>query len=386
MLAEYDNGAAPSTPSREYVYGASGLLAMFSGGATTYYHQDHLGVRLTTDANGNVASQQGTFPFGESWYQSGAGDKTVFTSYDRDSESGLDYALARYYDSSTGTFCSADPLDGSPGDPQSWNRYPYGRNDPIDVTDPSGKSWWSNLLIDVGIGVAASLLPEIAPAWFGTAASTAASTTGGFVSFAGPSYMAANGDLVVSELGFTLGAAGGGSALGAAAFAGAAAGAVQFSNPSTEGPQQDAINNRLNDLQKRLPNDKDCNDFLNGAGTNAQQALNDAIKYNAVGHADITENGNPFVNSAVTGGVPGQSITVNNQGAFFHPTTAAGQTMTWGPRGFAGGTPQAQAGILLHELGHVTNALRPDGGNPKAVKANDKDIDTHCTGTINGAR
>jgi uncharacterized protein RhaS with RHS repeats len=53
----------------------------------------------------------------------------------------LDYALARYYNSRTGTFCSADPVGGSPDDPQSWNRYPYGRNNPISVTDPSGKSW-----------------------------------------------------------------------------------------------------------------------------------------------------------------------------------------------------------------------------------------------------
>jgi uncharacterized protein RhaS with RHS repeats len=78
-------------------------------------------------------------------------------------------ALARYYDSRTGTFCSADPLAGSPGDPQSWNRYPYGRNDPIDVTDPSGKSWWSDLLIGIGVGVGVALAPELAPAWFGTA-------------------------------------------------------------------------------------------------------------------------------------------------------------------------------------------------------------------------
>jgi RHS repeat-associated protein len=169
MIAEYDNGAAPSAPSREYVYNSAGgpitgLLAMISGGAITYFQQDHLGVRLTTDANGNVLSQQGTFPFGESWYQSGAGNETVFTSYDRDSESGLDYALARYYDSRTGTFCSADPLAGSPDDPQSWNRYPYGRNDPIDVTDPSGQSWWSSLLIDAGVAVA-SYFAGPAPGW-----------------------------------------------------------------------------------------------------------------------------------------------------------------------------------------------------------------------------
>ena len=90
------------------------MLAMFSGGGTTYYHQDHLSVRLTTDGSGNILTQEGHFPFGEQWYQSGSGDKFVFTSYDRDSESGLDYALAHYYNSSTGTFCSADPLAGDP--------------------------------------------------------------------------------------------------------------------------------------------------------------------------------------------------------------------------------------------------------------------------------
>ena len=61
-------------------------------------------------------------------------------------EEHLEFKLARYYDSRTGTFCSADPLAGSPGDPQSWNRYPYGRNDPIDMTDPSGQNWFTALL------------------------------------------------------------------------------------------------------------------------------------------------------------------------------------------------------------------------------------------------
>src|SRR5579859_2851045 len=40
-----------------------------------------------------------------------------------------------------------DPVTGKPGDPQSWNRYPYGRNDPIDITDPSGKFFFIPLLI-----------------------------------------------------------------------------------------------------------------------------------------------------------------------------------------------------------------------------------------------
>ena len=77
-----------------------------------------------------------------------------------DLASGLDYALARYYNSRTGTFCSANPLAGDPSDPQSWNRYPYGRNDPIDMTDPSGQHWW-NWLLDAGAIAAMVFQPEI---------------------------------------------------------------------------------------------------------------------------------------------------------------------------------------------------------------------------------
>jgi RHS repeat-associated protein len=147
----------------EYIYNPAGggLLAMIANGAITYSHQDHLSVRLTTDVNGNVLTQEGTFPFGEAWYQSGSGNKLVFTSYNRDSESGLDYALARYYDSRTGTFCSADPLAGSADDPQSWNRYPYARNDPIDKVDPSGKFFFLIPLVEALVGAMEATLPEV---------------------------------------------------------------------------------------------------------------------------------------------------------------------------------------------------------------------------------
>ncbi|HTU42601.1 MAG TPA: hypothetical protein VMF10_12905, partial [Candidatus Aquilonibacter sp.] len=88
VIAEYDNGAAPSSPSREYIYNpaggaTTGLLAMISNGTTAYFHQDDQSVRLTTDANGNILTQEGTFPFGEQWYQSGSGNEWVFTNYDR---------------------------------------------------------------------------------------------------------------------------------------------------------------------------------------------------------------------------------------------------------------------------------------------------------------
>jgi RHS repeat-associated protein len=48
-----------------------------------------------------------------------------FTSYERDTETGLDYAFARYYSSRLGRFLFTDPLGGSIGDLQSHNAYAY---------------------------------------------------------------------------------------------------------------------------------------------------------------------------------------------------------------------------------------------------------------------
>lgn len=137
VIAEYDNGAVPTSPSREYVYGGATLLAKIAGSTTTYYHQDHLSNRLVTSSTGATGAQMGHFPFGESWYNA-SNDKLLFTSYERDAESGNDYAMARYNMSRLGRFSSPDPVAGSPADPQSLNRYAYALNDPLDFEDPSG--------------------------------------------------------------------------------------------------------------------------------------------------------------------------------------------------------------------------------------------------------
>ncbi len=137
VIAEYVNGAAPTAPSREYVYSGATLLAQIAGGAT-YYHPDHLSPRLLTDSSGNITGQQGHFPFGEMWYDSGT-TKWKFTTYERDDESGNDYAMARYDVSRLGRFSAPDPLAGSTISPQSLNRYSYVANDPINYHDPSGQ-------------------------------------------------------------------------------------------------------------------------------------------------------------------------------------------------------------------------------------------------------
>src|SRR6266568_3368775 len=137
VIAEYDNGAAPSAPSREYIYSGGALLAKIDSSGTKYYHQDHLSKRLVTDSNGNTVAQMGHFPYGESWYNT-SGDKLIFTSYERDSESGNDYAVARFYVNRLARFSSTDPVGGSTANPQSLNRYTYALNAPTGLVDPTG--------------------------------------------------------------------------------------------------------------------------------------------------------------------------------------------------------------------------------------------------------
>jgi RHS repeat-associated protein len=64
------------------------------------------------------------------------------TGKERDSESGLDYFGARYFGSSMGRFMSPDDgEDQHPSNPQSWNLYSYGRNNPLIGTDDDGNTY-----------------------------------------------------------------------------------------------------------------------------------------------------------------------------------------------------------------------------------------------------
>jgi RHS repeat-associated protein len=137
VIAEYQNGAAPTSPTREYIYAGNTMLTKIQSGTTTYYHQDHHSNRLATNGAGAVTENLGTYPFGEPWYNL-ASEKWLFATYERDSESNNDYAMARYGVNRLGRLSSTDPLGGSVADPQSLNHYAYTENDPVNLGDPSG--------------------------------------------------------------------------------------------------------------------------------------------------------------------------------------------------------------------------------------------------------
>jgi len=73
-------------------------------------------------------------------YGVGDGVRQKFTGYERDEETGLDFAEARYYYNNHGRFTAVDPLlaSGKSANPQTFNRYVYVMNNPLAYTDPTG--------------------------------------------------------------------------------------------------------------------------------------------------------------------------------------------------------------------------------------------------------
>jgi RHS repeat-associated protein len=160
-----------------FVYSAVGkLIAEYMtgtppAGGTSYLTSDHLGsTRVVTDGNGAVKSRRDYLPYGEEIpgsvgrgsvtnYGVSDGVRQKFTQKERDSESGLDYFLARYYSSAQGRFTSPDEFKGGPEEfwasgkedsakralpyadlaiPQSLNKYQYCYGNPLTFVDPDG--------------------------------------------------------------------------------------------------------------------------------------------------------------------------------------------------------------------------------------------------------
>ena len=134
----------PSTgETTVFVYNAGGqLVAEYSTQISqqpqvSYLTTDHLeSPRINTDANGTVTARHDYQPFGEEITRASYGADSVrkqFATYERDKETNLDFAQARYFNSGFGRFTSPDDFinDTHIEDPLSWNLYVYVRNNPL---------------------------------------------------------------------------------------------------------------------------------------------------------------------------------------------------------------------------------------------------------------
>lgn len=145
---------------RVYVYDIMGRVVAEYGtptgeGGTKYIFADHQGsTRVVLDGQGAVKSRRDYAPFGGEvgagvgprtgfggqYYSVAEGTRQQYAMTEKDAETGLDHTLWRKYDNLAGRWTSPDPYSGSMsiGDPQSFNRYAYVGNDPVNLVDPSG--------------------------------------------------------------------------------------------------------------------------------------------------------------------------------------------------------------------------------------------------------
>ncbi|HEV2195581.1 MAG TPA: RHS repeat-associated core domain-containing protein [Candidatus Acidoferrum sp.] len=164
-LTETDGTGSVTANYTDYVFFAGRRVASRVTGSNSantaifYYFADQLGSTRTittgsgknndgsSQTPGQLCWDQDYTPYGQEVFTTANMTRLQttacppsykFTGYERDSETGLDYAFARYYSSRLGRFLSTDPLGGSVGSLQSNNAYAYVVNNPMNLTDPSG--------------------------------------------------------------------------------------------------------------------------------------------------------------------------------------------------------------------------------------------------------
>ena len=151
VLREMTSSAGPGDVhvfqwSRDHVFRSGTLLSPIDpASGTRHYHTDHLGTpRVVSDTTGAVVGVHDYFAFGLEVGDSASETNPArlkFTGHERDA-SGLDYMHARYSDAKWGRFLAFDRVWSSADlpSPQSWNRYAYARNNPVNRFDPDGLS------------------------------------------------------------------------------------------------------------------------------------------------------------------------------------------------------------------------------------------------------
>ncbi len=146
------------TTPMKHIFAGGIMVATVKGtgaSATTYYdHTDHLtGSSVMTNSAGTQEELMDYFPYGNIRLDQKAGsfsEQRKYTGHEYDTDTGLNYMEARYYNPTIGRFLSQDPafweFSGTHlaimlVDPQSWNSYAYARNNPLAYVDPDGNMW-----------------------------------------------------------------------------------------------------------------------------------------------------------------------------------------------------------------------------------------------------
>jgi RHS repeat-associated protein len=144
-----------------YTYGSLGLGSATTSGSSVYYTRDSSGklisertptgtyyyltnnigsVILVTDSTGKVQNSYSYDPLGNSLGKTeNVANPWQFAGGYLDATTGLYKFGTRYYNPTVGRWTQPDPKGGNITDINSLARYAYADDDPVNVTDPSGR-------------------------------------------------------------------------------------------------------------------------------------------------------------------------------------------------------------------------------------------------------
>jgi len=142
--------------TRQYTYGlqriSENLSPTVTGTSTwtpSFYGYDGAGsVRQLTNSTGQVTDEYEYDAFGNSFTKQGTTPNNfMYRGEQYDSDLGLYYLRARYYNPNTGRFVSLDPKEHSPYEfgrkplnPARLHKYLYAGGDPVNRIDPTGRA------------------------------------------------------------------------------------------------------------------------------------------------------------------------------------------------------------------------------------------------------
>ncbi|HEX7728313.1 MAG TPA: RHS repeat-associated core domain-containing protein, partial [Terracidiphilus sp.] len=131
--------------TRQYTYGTQRISEaqwITSTWTPSFYGYDEGGnVRQLTNAAGAVTDTNDFDAFGNLVnYTGSTPNQYMYRGEEWDSDLGLYYLRARYYNPTTGRFMARDRKDKSLINPSDLHKYLYATDDPMNRSDPSGQS------------------------------------------------------------------------------------------------------------------------------------------------------------------------------------------------------------------------------------------------------